>query len=116
MKAFAEYSQIELANSENDQEELNSSCEEEIYEALEFVDVGEIMDNNEELSAVRPPRHVRCASHTLSLVCTTDLNKVNSRTHISSFSKCYGIWNKSSRSVKAAEIVKQLCGRQLIKP
>lgn len=66
------------------------------------------------------PRHLRCASHTLSLLATTDMNNFIknsrvSRVHYSAIAKCTLLWNMSRRP-KSAEIIKDCLGHQLIYP
>lgn len=67
------------------------------------------------------PHHLRCASHTLSLLGTTDFNraitksKSISRTHHPALAKCTTLWN-SSRRPKSSEIIQEVLGCQLIYP
>lgn len=67
------------------------------------------------------PKHHRCACHLLNLVSTVDASKaeVNSlykRVSRSAFAKCSSLWNKSSRSATAAEVIEDNCKLQLIRP
>ena len=72
------------------------------------------------------PTHERCASHTLSLVATTDLDNANivtprgpdnfKRVFRATLAKCTSIWNAAGRSVKVAEEIKAILGRSLILP
>lgn len=53
--------------------------------------------------------HVSCASHTLSLLATTDFNNIlgsniNSKTHYSVMGKCTALWN-GLRRPKSSEII-----------
>lgn len=55
-----------------------------------------INDNNNLLL----PHHLRCASHTLNLLATTDFHKAlknstSSRIHYPVFGKCTALWNAS---------------------
>ncbi|XP_026328932.1 uncharacterized protein LOC113236922 [Hyposmocoma kahamanoa] len=66
------------------------------------------------------PRHLRCASHTLSLLATTDMNNYIkespiSRVHYSAIAKCTLLWNMSRRP-KSAEIIQECLGNQLVYP
>ena len=67
------------------------------------------------------PTHVRCASHTLSLVCTTDAGAALrtsasfSRLNHSAMGKCSALWNAASRP-KSAEIIQEICQCQLRTP
>jgi len=66
------------------------------------------------------PRHLRCASHTLSLIATSDFMKaikslpVN-RLHLGAMEKCNFLWNMSRRP-KSAEVIKSILGCSLIYP
>ena len=94
--------------------------EEEEEEEVEFVDVAEILDENDGFE-FELPKHQRCACHLLNLVSTTDAEKATSnegykRVYRSAFGKCQGLWNKCGRSVKAAEAVEDACSLQLLRP
>ncbi|ODM88386.1 putative AC transposase, partial [Orchesella cincta] len=85
-----------------------------------------------EAADLRLPSHIRCASHTISLVATTDLkrglegekvdstnrrNKIDFKSTMNStFGKCSAIWNKVGRSVQVAEAIKTISGRCLVQP
>lgn len=60
VKAFKEYG-------------IDYQTEDEISESEEEID---LLDREEFVSQILLPSHQRCASHTLSLVATTDLNNV----------------------------------------
>lgn len=56
------------------------------------------------------PKNHCCACHLLNLVSTADVSEANANTVSHSvFSKCWILWNKSSRSTTAAEIIKEKC-------
>lgn len=81
------------------------------------VNITEGEDETRELSL---PRHLRCASHTLSLLATTDMNNFikdsrASRIHYSAVAKCTLLWNMCRRP-KSAEVIKDCLGHQLIYP
>ncbi|KAF0758406.1 Uncharacterized protein FWK35_00011207 [Aphis craccivora] len=66
------------------------------------------------------PHHLRCASHTLSLIATTDFSKAvkNSsinRLHNGAIGKCTTLWNMSRRP-KSSEIIHDLIGCSLFYP
>jgi glycyl-tRNA synthetase alpha subunit len=57
------------------------------------------------------PEHKSCASHTLNLIATRDAAKATAdsaykRVYHSTTGKCSAMWNKSNRSVQAANIIK----------
>ena len=62
------------------------------------------------------PKHIRCASHTLNLVATTDAGKTLNKFAIYkkyyhlAFAKAQEIWNKQSRSSKAFDVIKNNIG------
>ncbi|RXG59597.1 hypothetical protein Avbf_15859, partial [Armadillidium vulgare] len=65
------------------------------------------------------PNHLRCASHTLSLTCTTDartaLKGSFSKLYHSVFGKCSALWNLSGRP-KSAETINNIFQCQLRLP
>jgi len=70
------------------------------------------------------PHHLRCASHTLSLIATSDfeiriLKAIKSlpvnRLHLAAIEKCNFLWNMSRRP-KSAEVIKSILGCSLIYP
>jgi len=94
------------------EENTNSENEE-----IDFLDIPleDNLINNNVL-----PHHVRCASHTLSLLATTDFNNIlgpniNSKTHYSVIGKCTALWN-ASRRPKSSEIILDELGCSLIYP
>lgn len=66
------------------------------------------------------PPHLRCASHTLNLISTVDIEKwltvTNKTIYRSATAKCSALWTKASRSTVAAELVESLCGKKLMVP
>lgn len=103
--------------------EGESSEEEEEKEenmAVEFVEAGTLLDEDDGLE-YQLPKHHRCACHLLNLVSTVDVSQANANTVYkklsrSAFSKCQTLWNKSSRSTTAAEIIERKCKLQLVRP
>lgn len=112
VKAFAEYG-LKLPISEN--EEYDSEAEDE--DAFNFVNFTDSASNIPQSL----PKHYRCASHTLNLLATTDLNKaingnvaLKSR-HEKAIQKCNILWHKASRP-KSAEVIQKVLGHTLSYP
>lgn len=92
-------------------------------EPIEFLKINPSEFTNEVESSeieVTLPNHVRCASHTLSLTATTDVNKFIktssiSRLHEAAISKCSILWRLSSRQ-KTAEIIEEVLHTKLSYP
>src|SRR5215469_14626390 len=66
------------------------------------------------------PNHLRCSSHTLNLVATTDAakalkNSLFSRLNHAVMGKCSALWNAAGKS-KSSEIVNSVIGQQLLYP
>jgi len=109
VKAFKEYGS-EYFNVEADDNE--EECEE-----ADFVNIQNLLEEEDSVGSLyKLPPHQRCASHTLSLICTIDANQKSSKIMKSAFGKCQGLWNKCSRSTKCAETAKEVCGTTLKKP
>lgn len=111
IKAFKVYAPPASDTDEGDEED----------EGVAFTDVGEVLSTNPEGQFSLPP-HFRCASHTLNLISTNDVDKwLTSNTeskavYRSATGKCSALWTKSSRSTVAAELVEDMCKRKLIVP
>lgn len=76
-----------------------------------------LINNNNNLVL---PHHLRCASHTLNLVTTTDFynalkHSTASRIHYPVFGKCTALWN-ASRRPKSSEIIHDILGCSLSYP
>ena len=73
-------------------------------------------DNDKEGIGVFLPKHMRCASHTLNLVATTDAGKTLNKCTIckkyyrSAFAKAQEMWNIQPRSSKASDAIKNNIG------
>jgi hypothetical protein len=77
-------------------------------------------DPNKDEQTVFLPHHLRCASHTLSLIATTDLTKILksssiNRLHNGAIGKCTTLWNMSRRP-KSSEIIQNVIGCSLSYP
>lgn len=67
------------------------------------------------------PEHSPCASHTLNLIATHDVEKAKAdnaykKVYYSTMAKCSALWNKWGRSVHAAEIIKDGLKASLVVP
>lgn len=112
VKAFEEFNICILSDGQDEIEEQERD--------LSYV----IIDPEEEemsgCSIILPPR-IRCATHTLSLVSTTDAKKsikehpTLSRLNHSTMAKCSALWTASGRP-KSAEMLSQLIDQQLKTP
>lgn len=114
-------------------EEETADIDAEILDFVEDLPVeGMIDDEEDELEFISPsndsesseislPKHVRCASHTLSLVCTTDaakaLNKSAAFSKIShaAMGKCSALWTSAGKP-KSAEMIQEHLQCQLRYP
>ncbi|KAL6475709.1 hypothetical protein MHYP_G00167490 [Metynnis hypsauchen] len=131
LKAFRIYGQTDENNNpepvgESDGEEDDGGQndddddEEESFEGVEFVDAGALLDEDDYLE-YQLPKHHRCACHLLNLVSTVDalkaeVNPLYKRVSRSTFAKCSSLWNKSSRSTTASEVIEDHCKLQLLRP
>lgn len=123
VKAFKDFG---IRNFEIDEESVNevSNFAEKLdtnvgVEPIEFLKINpdftdEVESNKIEVTL---PNHIRCASHTLSLTATTDVNKFIkassiSRLHETAISKCSILWRLSSRP-KTAEIIEEVLHTKL---
>ena len=64
------------------------------------------------------PHHHKCATHLLNLICTTgtavaEQNHQYKKVSRETFAKCQALWNKTTRSVLAAEIAENESSLQL---
>uniref|UniRef100_A0A669EP74 BED-type domain-containing protein n=2 Tax=Oreochromis niloticus TaxID=8128 RepID=A0A669EP74_ORENI len=88
-----------------------------------FSDLSEILSaENETEGQLSLPPHRRCASHTINIICTRDVEKhlttnAESRAvYRSSTAKCTALWTKLSRSTLASETVEEISKRKLLIP
>ena len=94
--------------------------EEESVESVEVVDAGALLDEDDYLE-YQLPKHHRCTFHLLDLVSTVDASEAEVSPlykHVSrsTFAKCSSLWNKSSRSTTASEVIEDHCKLQLVRP
>lgn len=111
-KAFVEFS---VTGKTSDPDEV-----EELDEELTFLVIDPEREDTSECSIILPP-HVRCATHTLSLISTTDVKKLItsnatlSRLNHSTMAKCSALWTASGRP-KSAETLGEVIEQQLKTP
>lgn len=113
--AAAETTDAEETNNEDD--ETDEETEEE---EVEFIDVEAILAEDDGLQ-YELPKHHRCACHLLNLVSSVDVKEADKTAHYktlsrSTFGKSQALWNKTSRSASAAEVVEKHCKLQLVQP
>ena len=74
-----------------------------------------VNDDESEEPVIVLPRHMRCCTHTINLVATTDAQKAcddkqYKRTHNAAMAKAAALWNLTSRSTKAADTAFDILG------
>ncbi|XP_058601280.1 uncharacterized protein LOC131520814 [Onychostoma macrolepis] len=122
IKAFRVYACEDEGSSTKDESKgVNDSEEEDAEEETEGVEVEALMEEEDECSEYQLPKHHRCACHILNLISTVDARKAESNAMYkkisrAAFAKCSALWNKSSRSSTAAEVIERECKLQLIRP
>lgn len=98
----------------SDSEDEGSGEDEEVT----FTDVREVLSSDQDQGQFTLPPHLRCASHTLNLISTNDIEKWLTTTpesksvYRSAIAKCSAPWTKASRSIVAAELVESVCGKK----
>lgn len=117
VKAFKVYQAV----SSDDEMEEDPNPDDEVT----FLPMAELLsaehESDAEAQIVLPPHH-RCASHTINLISTNDLDKyLTSNAEIkivyrSSTAKCSALWTKASRSTSASEAVEEVSKRKLLVP
>ena len=119
VKAFKEYQEIELGEGPSD--DLDD-LEDGINEVMS-VDVDNILSEPDDSNDVFLPKHMRCASHTLSLLARNDFLKILAsdtgtfkRVMRSALAKCSQLWNNVSRSTKSSDAVERIVGVSLCTP
>lgn len=111
VKAFKMYQPLD-SDSEGHEEEENEVTFTNVADALYTEGDGEFF---------LPPHH-RCASHTMNLISTNDVEKWltaspdTKATYRSGIAKCTALWTKASRSTVASELVEEVSRRKLLVP
>jgi len=123
VKAFQEYGikiPIYPVSADNIDEESAIESEEDEVDEVE-VDLFYHVPNNSNEVEFTLPKHLRCASHTLNLLATTDFhNAINTNASLKSrhervVQKCNKLWKKASKP-KSAEIIQEMLGHTLSYP
>lgn len=134
IKAFEIFSINYIQEGIENEEGSNFDEDSEDNENIEFIEISgqpevegileqdplgtNVSDNNSDI--ILPP-HKRCASHSINLIVTTDINNVIERNvilrnrHMHSIAKCKELWKKANRP-KTAEIIKSHLGHTLSSP
>ncbi|KAI4463264.1 transposase-related [Holotrichia oblita] len=104
----------------DDNSDLDDDVTETEDENLQFIKVSDDDINNNLENAIMLPNHLRCSSHTLNLLATTDFRNLiigtaASRLHHQAFAKCTALWNLS-RKPKSSEIINNVLGCCLTYP
>ena len=105
--------ELEVDDDDNDG---NSSSTEEV-DVFNFTSPEVALEDE----GIRLPNHIRCASHTLSLVCTVDAAKALqkspafSKLNHSAMGKCSALWTSAGKP-KSAEVIQNHLNRQLRYP
>ena len=82
------------------------------------IDASDILSTD--LNSQLPPHH-KCAAHLLNFICATDAavaeqNHQYKKVSRGTFAKCQALWNKTNRSVLAAEVVENESSLQTKRP
>ena len=112
VKAFSVFGQPRDTDTDTDDEDEDSNEDVTIHA------VGDLDDAGHDFEL---PSHRRCACHTLQLIATGDAdgaetNGAYKKVSRAAFSKYQVLWNKSAKSVLAAEAVVNHCGMALVRP
>ncbi|XP_024139972.1 uncharacterized protein LOC112153794 [Oryzias melastigma] len=121
LKAFPLYGVEEKEDHEKEESPMDEASDDESESELEYQDVSAILDYDTGLE-YQLPKHQKCACHLLNLVATVDASvaEVRDKTYRllsrSAFGKCTALWNKTSRSSTAFEMVERECNLQFLRP
>ncbi|KAL7388121.1 hypothetical protein ABVT39_007546 [Epinephelus coioides] len=111
VKAFKMYQPVDSDSEEYDEEE----------DEVTFTDVVDALYTEGDGEFFLPPHH-RCASHTINLISTNDVEKWltgspdTTATYGSGVAKCTALWTKASHSTVASELVEEVSRRKLLVP
>jgi len=121
VKAFREFGVrfhlTDYADDDNDDNDTSdSAADRQETEDVQFVEIHDNAPLSDDggSSLIELPTHIRCASHTFSLIATTDASVAIknsppfSRLNHTVMGKCSALWNHCSRP-KSAETVAEMC-------
>ncbi|KAJ8370259.1 hypothetical protein SKAU_G00102870 [Synaphobranchus kaupii] len=118
VKAFKVYQPVTESDDETEEEESTPTDAD-----VTFLDLSEILSaENESDGQLSLPPHHRCASHTINIISTSDVEKYltsnaeSKAVNRSSTAKCTALWTKASRSTLASETVEEVTKRKLLVP
>uniref|UniRef100_A0A3P9JZ87 HAT C-terminal dimerisation domain-containing protein n=1 Tax=Oryzias latipes TaxID=8090 RepID=A0A3P9JZ87_ORYLA len=106
---------------ESDEDEKEEEEEEEQEDVL-FTDIAEALTSVSDEGHITLPPHYRCASHTINLISTSDVEKylttspTTKSVYRVTIAKFTALWTKASRSTVAAEQVQEVSQRKLLVP
>ena len=126
--AFTSFSVLETEVDNNEEHSItDDDYGVELDDDATFTDIHSVMmleqneDDQTQVEYELPP-HQRCASHTLNLVASTDVDKhllsnsLSKSVYQSSFRKCTALRNKTRRSTLAADKMNEKLKRKLLIP
>ncbi len=123
-KAFKEYAKQEPHDSDDGDESIDGDGENIAFTNIDLQYVAETVDSDidDDLENFYLPQQERCAAHLLNLVGSKDatapafLEKQYNSLYNTAFGKAQAIWNKYNKSSKAADAVKEVCGKAIKVP
>lgn len=106
------YLGIISSDSDSDIEIIYNSDTENDFDipSLEIIDFSSL---NFDSNSISLPKHITCATHSLNLIATTDISKIEhdayNKISKAVFKKLFSFWNLISRSTVASDKVTDLC-------
>lgn len=88
---------------------------------MQFVDVSQVLDDQDCEAIYHLPPHFKCAAHLLNLVACKDVEAALKsasfkRLSRSTFAKCQELWSKQSWSTVTADIIRDKCTTLFVVP
>lgn len=109
-------------NTEMNENEDNHNDNDDDYDEDGVLLLKEFPGSDEFDDMYQLPNHEKCATHTLHLIPSCDIDKARSQNnsyrklHDAAMSKCHAVWNLCSRSPKACEIYLESTGKSPTSP